>query len=134
MGKLCAGSCRSFVLRLLVQATRMLDCLIGLYMNESKGRANAGNDDTRATRFLFLSQCYSSLWLGFQSYRQSAENHALHNIQELKVGTPSGICLSMIVRLDTPRSVYVNERKWAFLQQFYLGLKVTSRVAQMNLT
>lgn len=71
MGKLCAGSCRSFVLRLLVlvQATRMLDCLIGLYMNESKGRANAGNDDTRVTRFLFLSQCYSSLWLGFQSYR-----------------------------------------------------------------
>lgn len=38
---------------MLVQATRMLDCLIGLYMNESKGRANAGNDDTRVTRFPF---------------------------------------------------------------------------------
>lgn len=40
----------------------------------------------------------------------------------------------MIVRLDTTLSAYVNEGKWAFLQQFYLGLKVTSRVAQMNLT
>lgn len=40
---------------MLVQATRMLDCLIGLYMNESKGRANAGTDNTRATRFLFFS-------------------------------------------------------------------------------